>query len=131
MAKNIKTAVKLTAQETLAANIVKGIKAKTITIGNRPTLITRKDSKGEMYVSSKNDKGAFVQVSSIKGLEAKNPRYLLELVFPGSIKGMTNKAQFSGKYARLAWKAVTHVPAVRKQTMSEQDLVLATQAFGF
>ena len=121
----------LTAQETLAKNIVDGIRNKSINFGIAKKYVAANGAKGERFTSKANKKGAIVNVTMAKAKEATNPRYNIEISFPGKVKGTVSKAQITGKYARLAWKALTHVPAVRKPKISEQDLALANEAFGF
>jgi hypothetical protein len=123
-----KNTVVLSAQDTFAKNIVLALRNKTIAM-KAPASLKTADASGTRYASVKTSPGVTLDV--LKAKEAKNPRYIMTVSFPGSVKGTVNKANITGKYARLAYKALTKVPKVRKVTIPEADLAMANKAFGF
>ena len=118
----------LNAQETFGKNIVVALRKKAIEM-NEPVNLKTADASGIRYASKKKNPGIMLDV--LKTKKAKFPRYLLTVAFPGKVKGTVNKALITGTYARLAYKALTKVPKVRKVDIPVEDLALANKAFGF
>lgn len=123
----------LDAREILAKNIVDGISSKSISFGNAKKLVLADKSKGERFTSKKNAKGAIVNVSKVSKKSSKTDklisRYIIEVSVPSKVEGLVSKFQISGKPARQAWKALTKAP--KAPAISDEDLALANEAFGF
>lgn len=118
----------LSAQDTFAKNIVVALREKKIAM-KAPVSLKTADAAGTRFASVKKTPGVTLDV--LKAKEAKNPRYTLTVAFAGKVKGTVNKAQITGKYARLAYKALTKVPKARKVEIPAEELALANKAFGF
>ena len=119
-----KTTKTLTASETFAMNVVKALRSKKIEMKEVQPMKT-KDAVGERFASKKAVPG--VVLTALKKEDQKNPRYVLTVAV-----AKDQKHVFTGKPARLAYKALTKVPAApRKIELSANELSVANEAFGF
>lgn len=124
-----KSAKQKSATELFASKIVKAIREGNIKFGE-PASVKAGDSSGQRYSSEQELPNVSLDVLKKEGV--KNPRYVLTVKVPGSIKGAIKQFNITGHYARLAYKYITKVPAApRKIELSNEDLELANKAFGF
>jgi len=136
---NTSKGTKITALEALGRNIVKAISENKFEFNkDKPVKIATldKESTGIGFRSNKNEKGATLTVSKISKTSSKdekktNNRFTATISFPGKEKGMVNKTELTGKYARLAYIAITKEPIVRVPKISDTEALAASAALGF
>ncbi len=133
MSNSYKKSAKISVQEQLGKDIVKGIREKKFSINaDAPVKLAKlgKGIAGIAFDSAPLANGSIVRVSSIKNDEHKNPRYEIQIKFAAE-KGSVNKIKVTGKYARLAYIAITKKPAIRMPAIAVSDAIAASKALGF